>query len=805
MKVQCSCGAKFAFEVTPEMADRPVEVICPACGTDLSEPLTKLVRQELENVGSSPATAATEEEVAAPPPPTPPVAPRIRISRPAPSAAPSQTGADSEPTAAGQPCLKHPGQFATERCYICSKPICPKCMELFGYVCSPLCKAKADAHGITVPEYEYQASIVQARHWRRTKRLVMAGCGLTALLIGVWFWYAWFGSEPKVVFSKRFDKSAYVGGSAMAGRDQLVVLHGGVLARLDMKRGEEVWSRNLVDSVKIAGMIGESMRQAKAAIDRANNEDPDNVPKMPEADKLLEAMEKAACSELTLHCRGSNVWVASLDKLTRFEWDSGKTAQEIPIESGLEGLIPRGDELLALDFSNGVSVVRHINLVSGQMKSEAVGGPADDSAAQTTNSGVAGGRGIAATSARTRPGSSGPAASGAGASQSRGLDAAKVAEQAQQLPLAGRIALPALLSSAINRERVQQELDDSSGARQKGAAARAPIPRDSFSLIPDRDGFVEFSERLIEEKIVTRSAMKSAPAKSALENAPTVANTTEMANEILNEMQRTHGGDSVEEDESRYEVAIRDPATRAMWREEVVGPPRLYPLQTVNVVSANKLIIVLDKSGHKLWQSSLAYNVTAPFRPPDEHGSSYGLGPCAEKDGSLYVFDEGVLSAFDLKTGNARWRLPSVGITGIFFDDRGDMYVNTTTAGPDSLRYSKQIDVSSKTITVVMKVNCKTGKTIWTAEPGGLITYVSGPFVYSVSMYEGDDEEGGSIIPSMGAQRRPFVRIKRLNPWTGKEKWVHAQQRAPLDIEFDNNSFRMVFKREVQVLRFLSL
>jgi hypothetical protein len=51
--------------------------------------------------------------------------------------------------------------------------------------------------------------------------------------------------------------------------------------------------------------------------------------------------------------------------------------------------------------------------------------------------------------------------------------------------------------------------------------------------------------------------------------------------------------------------------------------------------------------------------------------ASYGQGPCVEFKDALYVFDAGVLSAFDLKTGNVRWRLPSIGITGLFFDDQG--------------------------------------------------------------------------------------------------------------------------------------
>jgi hypothetical protein len=33
--------------------------------------------------------------------------------------------------------------------------------------------------------------------------------------------------------------------------------------------------------------------------------------------------------------------------------------------------------------------------------------------------------------------------------------------------------------------------------------------------------------------------------------------------------------------------------------------------------------------------------------------------------------------------------------------------------------------------------------------------------------------------------------------------WEHFQQRAPLDVRFDRNTIRLVFKKEVQVLRTL--
>ena len=81
-----------------------------------------------------------------------------------------------------------------------------------------------------------------------------------------------------------------------------------------------------------------------------------------------------------------------------------------------------------------------------------------------------------------------------------------------------------------------------------------------------------------------------------------------------------------------------------------------------------------------------------------------------ERKDTLYVIDQGVLTAFDLATGNARWRLPSIGIMGLFFDDEGMIYLNTTTASPDSLKYSNQIDVTRKNAYLVMKLDPKAGK-----------------------------------------------------------------------------------------------
>src|ERR1039458_6869098 len=136
MKIQCSCGAKYAFDVSPEMAQTPVRFVCPACGLDSSDFVNNLVRQEL----GLPEPAAAPAIQAAP-------AVRVRLHT-SPAAAAETTKADDD-----QPsrCHKHPDQFVIDKCYVCSKPLCPKCMELFGYVCSPLCKNKAQSQGIEIP------------------------------------------------------------------------------------------------------------------------------------------------------------------------------------------------------------------------------------------------------------------------------------------------------------------------------------------------------------------------------------------------------------------------------------------------------------------------------------------------------------------------------------------------------------------------------------------------------------------------------------------------------------------------------
>jgi hypothetical protein len=774
MKIQCPCGAKHSFEVTPTMAQNPVRFVCPACGLDASDMVNSLIRQEPGVAKAAAAPAPAPAAATGMPPPAPPVA-RVRIHVP--------RGVPAEPipeaTEVPQRCVRHPGQPVTGECYICSKPLCPKCMELFGYVCSPLCASRARAQGIAIPEYAGRKSVREARMWRRITVIGGAIAGLAVVALGVWFWFAWFGSVPRVVWSVRFPERSYSGQSAMCGPDQVVFLHGDLLARHDMKLKQEIWSRHLVDEQQIEAAVARQTKAMQAVIDKVNNEDTDNAPRMPDPEKLRKNLRQDLEAGLELRVRGENIWVLSPGKLTRYDRETGNPVKEIPVPAGY-GLIPRGDELLNVNLDSGRPAITRINLSTCETGTEDIGGPLAE--------GMPSGGGPAARKGNVPK--AGMPLGMPGRDAGKIMDPQKVADQAQHLSLPARIALPAVIAHNMNQERT----------------VAAPQPAAGTSLIPTKDRFVQLTVKLLESRIVTREAMKAPPARSVLDGNLTVSKTEELANEMLNEAQRARGGQVVQEDQSRYHVSLRRLGTAEAWSGEVIGSPSVFPLATVDVLTADKKVLVFDKSCRKVWEATLSYNVSGGYAGPDGENAIYGLGPCVERQGSLYVVDAGVLTAFDLATGEARWRLPSVGITGLFFDDAGMIYLNTSTASPETLKYPNQIDITRKDSAVVMKIEPGAGKVLWTASPGGLVNYVAGKFIYCVYAYHADnDDESEQYTADSIAGRHSVLRIQRLNPRNGHALWMHEEDRAPLDVRFDQNTIRLVFRKEMEVLRFLAL
>ena len=138
---------------------------------------------------------------------------------------------------------------------------------------------------------------------------------------------------------------------------------------------------------------------------------------------------------------------------------------------------------------------------------------------------------------------------------------------------------------------------------------------------------------------------------------------------------------------------------------------------------------------------------------------------------------------------------------------KDNVYVNTTTGNPDDIKYSRQIDITRKTEAVLFKIDPKTGKTLWSIKPGGYISYLSGKFIYTIQSYDPNptDED---VINDMTAtlQKPPYLRIARIRPIRTDASCGNTTIRSarPIDARFDDNSIELVFKREVQVLRYLT-
>src|SRR6266404_194322 len=519
MKVQCSCGAKYAFEITLEMRSNPVRFVCPACGADASEFVDGLIRQELGQSATPGGRVVSILAMAETPVPTSSLEARIRSASPqAPGLAsaplrvrigmPEFSPPEIEAPEPGIPprCLKHPTELAEEECRVCSKPICPKCMELFGYVCSPLCKAKADSHGIQVPIYKGQRSVAQARLWRKTAWIGSSIAILAVGLIGFRIWH-WFGSAPKEVYSIRFPEPVFSGQTMPAGKNQIIFLRGGTLARHDMQQKKEIWSSYVIDKDEIKAEVAKELKEAKDLIYKANNEAWENVPRMPDPEKLAQSLEREAGAALQLRIHGQNIWIFSGRKLVRYDWNTGKSAQEVPLTSSEGGLIPRGDELLLMNDASGRPVVTSINLTTCDSRKIDMGRDEDAPRMVAGNKAVtAGGRSPRGKNLAGLPTGT------LGRDAAKVMDPAKVAAQAQHMSLPARIALPAVLANSWSQERALAELDTASRAKIQSAVA--PEKLEHVTVIPTRQGFLEFSNRLLEQKIITHSAMKAPAAKS---------------------------------------------------------------------------------------------------------------------------------------------------------------------------------------------------------------------------------------------------------------------------------------------------
>jgi hypothetical protein len=322
-----------------------------------------------------------------------------------------------------------------------------------------------------------------------------------------------------------------------------------------------------------------------------------------------------------------------------------------------------------------------------------------------------------------------------------------------------------------------------------------PLQQQYFATGP---GAVQFTARLLEFKTVAHEAMKKS-GPSVLDNPNVTASQgIDLAEEMMNQSRREETGGVDLEDVSRYQVTLHRLFAKGVadWSGEVTGPPRLLALKAVDLLVAGTNLYVFDKSNKKLWEAHLAFLPQAPdWEGPDFH-------PYLETSDALYFADKGVLTRFDLFTGNVRWRLSSVGISELQMDDQGYLYVDSTTAGAESIRYSQQVSLRNRIELVILRVDPALGKVLWRShfDSTSYRALPSGKFLFSTREWQVQDPLRMEDGPDDN------FNIKLLKRSNGDPIWTYPLAKKTLvKAEVQQNWILLQFTDGVRVLKFWSL
>jgi hypothetical protein len=668
IQVQCTCGAEYGFDFKAEDVPAGIQCVCAACGVDNSETATQAVRQQLAAAGIS----------------------------------------DAAPTASVT-CAKHPGFSYVADCVVCHKQMCPRCLEAFGYVCSPYCKSRAEKSRIAVPRFGGERVAVERNYWRRVTLIASTGGTLCLLLLALWGWYSLVGSKPRVAWSVKLAPSED-GYCKVVAPGQLLVWHGDRLVRYDIDQRREVWSTPLVDQGRLlqqaTNWLTQHGKDADLLLGKRDPWDPLSRPRKVEVSEVVEGLRAGFSVRLQVHLFGEFIWVLFPDHLGQFEWKTGKPGASVPFTERLERFETGEDSLFLITVDSlGRQNLSRVDPRSGQ----------------------------------------------------------------------------------VTAERVSIDVSSSKMSRTE--------------LVNARQHFVLMTVRLVEEKMAQYSAMKERAAKSALDGEINAANAANVANEILNDWQRENNEGMRVEDESRYAVVLkRTGAAVSDWSGEVIGPPDLYALNTVDILAAGKSIQVFDKANKKLWESTLAFSMeqrsTVHDDPYSEHDPAV---PAVERGDRLYFFDPGVLTCFELATGKVLWRLQAVGTSRLQFDEEGMLYVRATSAGVDMLRQSQQVDVTRQIKPLILKVHPANGSILWDIPRRAQVCRITGKFIYAL---EGSRGESGTLTRVATPE---YMRLYRWESGSGRVLWEHYDKRLPVSWDCHDNVIPLLFRNELQILRFVAL
>ena len=280
-------------------------------------------------------------------------------------------------------------------------------------------------------------------------------------------------------------------------------------------------------------------------------------------------------------------------------------------------------------------------------------------------------------------------------------------------------------------------------------------------FVPTGENLAQVSVLLKQPKVTSVRAMRPIGESALNQNATAAMDPTALVDEMVNEITRAFGGGTKDVNESTYEVTLRrrfaDKA--AVWKGTLKGDIRFFAGKGVDVLTDMEHLYIFDKQNQLLKKDPLSFPVHSSFSTGSENV------PFLEHGGRLYFFDQGALTAYELPSGKAAWRLPSVGITTIQANDDNHLFVNSTTAPVESIQYSEQEYIKDRSKAVLIKVNAKSGKKLWESKQAGQKSRLAGDYLY------GTQVSSSSLSSLTGAAPADRFKLLRIDPGDGDRIW----------------------------------
>ena len=308
--------------------------------------------------------------------------------------------------------------------------------------------------------------------------------------------------------------------------------------------------------------------------------------------------------------------------------------------------------------------------------------------------------------------------------------------------------------------------------------------------------------RLREKNLRTRAAIKPGSEKE-LESAAgsSAAHSTDelkaITSLIRNDAARLNGEAVEQVDDSTYDIVLRRPFEPEVpeWTGTLRGRVQVLSTPTLHLITAGTKLLAFDRANKKAWEATLGGPVPI-HRGDDESGGSQQ--PWLEAGGRLYFADGAFLTAFDAKTGQVAWRLPSVGIRKIQMDGEGNLYVLSDNLHVETLTYATDASLRDST-PITMRINAADGKIHWQVEKYQDL-WASGKDVYVLREAKNPaDLETKVFDPGKAIEAR--VKIYKLSRGSGSPMWEWFQPRRPHAVEVQGKHVALLFGGELQVIR----